>query len=228
MAISTYLPQKANIQGFWKLDETSGTRYDETTNDNDLTDNATVLYAAGKIGNAADFEADNSEYLSIADAAQTGLDITGDISISCWIKPESLVNKWIFAKYDDSGVEKSYWCYITAANKINWQISDGTDVPLISSNNAVGTGTWYHIVCTFDASEQDMFVYLDTDVASNTSAGISAIKDSNQPFYIGKRFDGYYFDGLIDEVIVWNKCLTATEVLRVYKMRTAGGFFLFM
>ena len=51
------------LLAFWKMAETSGTRYDETANNEDLTDNNTVSYATGKVGNAADFEASNNEYL---------------------------------------------------------------------------------------------------------------------------------------------------------------------
>jgi hypothetical protein len=82
-----------DLQGWWNFEETSGTRYDETANNNDLTDNNTVGYGTGKIGNAADFEntssGDNDETLSIVRASQTGLVITGDLSISVWVKPES-------------------------------------------------------------------------------------------------------------------------------------------
>ena len=44
-----------NLISYWKLDETSGTRVDSVGN-NDLTDNNTVLYGAGKQGNGADLE----------------------------------------------------------------------------------------------------------------------------------------------------------------------------
>ena len=124
------LPRRSNIQGLWKLNEESGTRYDETTNDNDLTDNATVLYGTGKIGNAADFELATSEYLSITDAAQTGLDITGEITIACWIKPESInINAIIAGKYtSDVYNERAYRIDIVGAdNKVYFRLSpDGT------------------------------------------------------------------------------------------------------
>lgn len=100
----------ANLQGAWLLDEESGTRYDQTDNDNDLTDNNTVGYAAGKLGNAADFDISKSEYLAISDASQTGLDITGNITIFCWIKPGLIGStRRILSKYDDNtGNYRSY------------------------------------------------------------------------------------------------------------------------
>jgi len=57
----TTLPQYASILHLWKLDETSGTRSDFIATCH-LTDNNTVLYGTGKIGNGADFKKDKNEY----------------------------------------------------------------------------------------------------------------------------------------------------------------------
>ena len=143
------LPQKSNIQGFWKLNELSGTRYDETVNKNNLTDNNTVLYAAGKIGNAADFELDTSEYLSITDAAQTGLDITGEISITFWIKLESIgISQIIVSKYSFTDNKRAYSISIGSAdNKMYFNLSPNGAAPVTSaiSTDALNAATWYHI-----------------------------------------------------------------------------------
>lgn len=52
------------IFAHWPLDEESGTRYD-TVDSNHLTDNNTVGFASGKIGNAASFVASNGESLTL-------------------------------------------------------------------------------------------------------------------------------------------------------------------
>src|SRR3989339_620227 len=76
------------LVSYWTLDEASGTRIDVKGN-NDLRDNNTVSSTTGLQGIAADFEGSNMETFSVSDAAQNGLDITGDLSFSMWIKPES-------------------------------------------------------------------------------------------------------------------------------------------
>src|SRR3972149_5076810 len=81
------------LQGWWKLDEASGTRFDSGPNGNNLTDNNTVGNVAynywDNLENSADFEFSNSDYLNITDAAQVGLDPADFISIAAWIKTES-------------------------------------------------------------------------------------------------------------------------------------------
>ena len=56
---------KDDLISWWSMDEESGERAD-SHGTMTLTDNATVLYDTGKVGNAADFEAGTSEYLSHA------------------------------------------------------------------------------------------------------------------------------------------------------------------
>jgi len=228
MALPNNLPQTDYIQGFWKLDEESGTRADETDNNNDLTDNNTVGYSSsGKIGNAADFEYDNSEYLSITDGDQTGLDITGDLSICCWIKPETslgietrpLVAKYIWGASNN----RSYVIVLNRTHTIRtYGSDDGTDDTGHfwdkTTTGTISDGTWGHISLVLDASEQKMYIYLNgvADVDGEDSI-VTSIFDSTAPFEIGS-YDNHSLrmDGLIDEVIVWNTALTADEISDVY------------
>ena len=75
---------------YWKLDETSGNASDATGNGNTLTNNNSIAYITnGKINNGADLEVASTTYFSITDGSQTGLDITGDITLAGWVKLES-------------------------------------------------------------------------------------------------------------------------------------------
>ena len=217
------IPQKSNIRGFWKLNELSGTRYDEIVNKNNLTDNATVLYAAGKIGNAADFEASQFEYLSITDAAQTGLDITGEITICAWIKLESIgISQIIVSKYSFTDNKRAYSISIGSAdNKIYFNLSPNGSAPVTSaiSTDALSTATWYHGAVTLNQTTDLIQIYINGLANGSAVSYTTDIYDNAKKFIIGAQDDSggvtSFFDGLIDEVIVWNKCLTAAEVLQV-------------
>ena len=73
------------LVSWWKLDEESGTRAD-AVGTNHHTDNNTVGYASGKIGNAANFVAANSESLTLGIAGVIPFG-TEDFSVSFWLKP---------------------------------------------------------------------------------------------------------------------------------------------
>ena len=224
MDLPSNLPQRSNIQGFWKLDETSGERADESGNGNNLSDYNTVGYSSsGKIDNAGDFEESNSEYLSITDGDQTGLDITGSLSISFWAKWESLENNlYPVSKWRTTTPDRSY-CFqvnINGGNIIKFRTSSNGEaggIIDITSSTTITTGTWFHIVGVFDNSNNKNIIYVDNssdDVANNNN-----IYNSIAAFNIGRTDGGpVYMDGLIDEVIIWNTALTATEVSKVYNI----------
>lgn len=241
MTIPINLPKRTNIQGLWHLEEESGIRIDESINENTLQDNNTVLFGAGKIGNAADFENDNSEYLSIADGVQVGLDITGEITILTWIKPETMNTiDIVLGRYDYGNNQRAYRMQIGSTNSnVTAMLSpDGTAfTSAVSASDVVSNGTLVHIGFTLNQTTNKIQIYVD-GVASGAAVDYATdIHNSTAPFAIGCIYNDdvatYFFDGLVDEPIVWNTCLTAEEVLAVknitaYQYGQPGNFFIFL
>lgn len=217
-----------NLQGYWKMEETSGTRYDETANNNDLADNNTVLYGTGKIGNAADFESTNSEFLSIDDNAS--LSITGDLTISCWVNIESkpggfgyrFVGKWsgtpstqyayVFQFYDDSGTEKLLFAFRNSTGSPPSNNTDGYCTPTLN------TGTWYHLAVVVDVSAATITFYVNGVAQSTTYnyQNATSIVDTTAPFTVGQAESAGYYDGLLDELGIWSRILTSDEITALY------------
>lgn len=215
-----------NLEGLWLFEETGGTRYDDTDNSNDLADNNTVGYSSdSKEGdNSADFEAGNSEYLSIADVAQAGLDITGDISICAWVKAESVTGYHFIAGKWNDGSNESYSVYRSSTSScIVFDLSnDGSSETVAKAAVDLSVGTWMHVAYVYNGT--DMRIYIDGALSSNgadnpkTYSG--GIYNSTAPFCIGAGLNGgspsFYFDGLIDEVAVFSRALSADEVEDIY------------
>src|SRR4051812_43478016 len=92
-------PLLTNLASYWKLEEASGTRADEIGSQT-LTDNNTVTQAVGKLGNAAQFTAANSESLSHADSATLSLGADQDFTLGAWVYLDSkganrvIASKW--------------------------------------------------------------------------------------------------------------------------------------
>jgi hypothetical protein len=205
-----------NLISYWQLDEESGERAD-AHGANDLTDNNTVGYATGIIGNGADCEASNSETLSISDGSQTGLDITGDLSVSAWFKPETVAETQLVSKWH----HVSYTSYNTGLgpNGLSWinnADTSGYGYTNYQPAYTINTGTWYHLVTVYDADQGLVEFYINgTSVASSTGMDTS-IADSAASFRLCARDNGGQYDGMIDEVAIWNKVLTASEVADLY------------
>jgi len=220
-----------NPRAYYSCDETSGTRYDSTIFDNDLTDNNTVLYATGLLGNACDFERSNSEYLSISDASQTGLDITGNITLCLRYKPESLptnsagqyyhqlINKYAASgnrsynlSYQDEGTKQ--FAFYTSTN--------GTALNAFATYSyTLTTGTWYAICATYNTSNGNVKWYRDGTLVETDTTNTGAIYNSGAALAVGAYSTGAnYVDGLFDDVMIVNSELSSSSILTWYNSGT--------
>ena len=181
-----------------------------------------------------DFERGSSQYLSIADASQAGLDLSGDATFEAYIRPESLPTAesdyWsIIAKEDDSNISKrAYFFYLhykTGSSSVTLEclISNGTGYELRYVPVTLNLNTWHHVAVSIDISEASpskMTFYLDgVDIGHGTQEignGISSIQNTATPFTVGARLNNGtakdFFDGVLDEVRVWNDVRTPSEV----------------
>jgi hypothetical protein len=225
----------ANLNGLWLLNETSGCRYDSTTNANNLTDNNTVGacitdYKEGPASASMTLTA--REYLSITDAAQTGLDITGNISFGCWMKCSDFLvqytSQMLITKhglYNANGHGYALGINnneeISAAHFYARLSADGVNDSLaFTPLSGISEGVWYHAAVVYDGT--DIRIYINGSLASNGTdnpkAHTTGIYNNSSNFDIGAFHDETYycFNGLIDEAFVFNDNLTAAEVLEIY------------
>lgn len=228
--VSTHSTLPTGLVSLWEFEEASGTRVD-SHGSNDLTDGNTVGQGTGKQGDCADFEAGNTEYLSITDASQSGLDFTSDFSISLWANFESLTgDHFLVCKGDvNAGTrDVAYYLWPNANGRVDLRVSDdgtlttGHNKSIRTADNAVTTTGWYHIVATWDASAADGSIYINGSDATSTTNGTvgTSVNNSTDAFYIGARESNgsatSTFDGLMDEVGVWSRVLTSGEVSDLY------------
>ncbi|MCP3993531.1 MAG: peptidoglycan DD-metalloendopeptidase family protein [bacterium] len=178
-----------------------------------------------------------SEQLFITDTAQTGLDLSGDITIEAWVKVDTLpgvgkaqydiVTKW--AGTPDRSYKLTYW-YDNGTLKILFKIFSSTGMQeSYKKGYALVVGTWYHVAVSWDASASLATFYVTEGagpaILLGTKTGVqTSITDSGANFVIGGRHNGKgdFFDGLVDEVRVWNLVRTASE-LTASKDAELGG-----
>jgi len=212
-----------NLVSYWELEEVSGTRTD-SHGSNDLTDNNTVGTATGKIGEGADFELGNSEYLSITEASQSGLDLTGDHSFAFWYNPETLLSsgtQTFIDKWLGSGNQRAYLYRLdnTSNDGVGYQLSSTGSVESSGSldlGTTLSTGTFYHIAITYNTGGV-VTAYLNGVKVDEDTGVATSIFNSSSDVYIGSDTGtGSYMDGVLDETGVWSRTLTAGEVSNLY------------
>ncbi len=144
-------------------------------------------------------------------------------SISAWINMSS----WGGSSWSNTIVGKGYssWTnhhYIlfkhSNTNRLHLSVSNGSSA--LASNGPqtpnLELNKWYHIVATWN--HQYKCIYYDGVLSECKSSSIMPINES-APISIGKTGNnGYYFNGLIDEVKIYNRALTAEEIKWIYNM----------
>lgn len=174
---------------------------------------------------SVDFERSSSHYLTIADASQTGLDITGDLTIEAWIKIEtapSLNQTFVIAAKDDfanTTTRQYYFVYEDSGGtkRFVFMASGGT-ARFSVLNHTLSTATLIHVAAAFDIDGDTTTFYVNgVSVGSAALSGaVAAIQNTATAFSIGARFNGGtpsdHFDGIVDDVRIWNTTRSATEI----------------
>lgn len=225
----------SDFKGVWHLDEAGdSTRVDSTQYDEDLTESAgdTIAEVAGKIGNCADFELNDTEYLYRADGSD--VDISGadqELTICGWTNMESFTadGYWV-SKYDNDSNERQYAINNTTdGDTSSYLISNnGTDYDFARASTDTSTGTWYFQCLTYDDSYIRGYVdgSVDSDVTWNPRPFSAGINDGSALFRLGSRGDNdRYFDGRIDEVWVLDTALSAGFIETVYNNQSSPSTF---
>jgi hypothetical protein len=206
-----------DLISFWELNEASGARVD-AHGDNDLTDNNTVTAVAGVVGDAAEFELSNGEYLSHASNASLQMGNI-DFTITGWFQIESNATTQKAVSKDDGFVEE-YAIDCTIGGNFRFLAGYGTSATHNADlGGAASLATWYFIVGWHDAAADTVNICADNGTPVSASTGGDAIVTGTTDFTLGRRSEAglpFYFDGLMDQVGIWKRKLTSDEITYLY------------
>jgi len=207
-------------KGYWKFDEGSGTTaYDSTIykNNGTLTNGPTWQSASNCVsGSCLSFDG-SSNYVDCGNA--TSLNVTTVFTYEAWVKRlggfGSIQN--IIAKNSlGSNINSAPTWYFDANNKVSFVVQG---VALIGGGNTAITDTaWHHLVITRDSANNWKW-YLDGNSDGLVVSSYTPTSN-NGNLYIATGFGGYYFNGLIDEVRIYNRALSPAEILQHYNSRS--------
>lgn len=188
-------------------------------------------FAAGKVAQTFSFDGVN-DYVEMPENGS--LDLNGDFTIDAWVNPRDLNSRIalpVVVKYDFTGgrwENVSYQLSIFPDGKVGSSVScDRTDMELYTDPGTVLAGRFTHIAVVYRQNPVPaMQIYVDGVLRSGNAQGsCTFINRTDIPFQIGVRRDlgrVDYFDGLIDEVEVFDRALAANEIRAIYLAGTAG------
>ncbi len=184
--------------------------------DNDGGTLVNTTFDAGKVGDAFNFSTGTS-YVSVPSA--TNLNFTNALTIEGWVKPSTNnSNNGLIYKGDHLGSQGVYSLHFENNNRMKFRLNGGAGQ--VTGTTSLTDGQWYHVAAVYD--QMSMRIYVN-GVLDASQAYTAAVATNNAPLIIGSYFSpGYSFRGLVDEVSLYSRALTATELSTIVNARGAG------
>lgn len=217
---SAYATLDADLVAYYPL---NGNALDKSSNEN----NGTIINAIpvadrnGKANSAYYFNGSNS-YINVPN--DTTLQLTEQISMCTWIKAEGsnpysgIINK-INPNPPSWGYGMSIYNPDQLCGKIYWDHSQAMGAVLYS-NEAITDNKWHFVAFTYDGLVAKL--YLDEKCIASQPYK-DKIQTNSEPLLIGGDKSVYpadrYFKGTIDEVRIYNRGLTSTEVFLIQSLK---------
>jgi hypothetical protein len=194
---------------YWRFDEGSGTTASDSIGSNDGTIYG-ATWTTGIVNSALSFDGVD-DYV---DLGSVNINIPGDFTITAWIK--AIQSRSNYRVILSKGPKN------TGHYEIYLNISTGelkfysNDIGDIGSGRIVDDNIWHHITVTYNGA--NMKFYVDGNLESSPSAS-GSITSENEIFYIGRQIIDLSmpFNGLIDEVAIYNRALTDEEIWQLYQ-----------
>jgi hypothetical protein len=205
-----------NLVAYYKLDETSGTTaYDALGNYNGTNNGATVNQS-GKIGKAYSFDGTN-DYVQIGDADLFDIN-NNNFSINLWINPSSWTGTMgIVSKSVDIGSSKGWVLYRdSVSNKLEFRLNDGSMKKATFTSSSISSGSWKMISIVYSDTNGNVILYEDGSYVQTVSISAGDCRTTADITLGFADSWNAYFPGLIDEVGMWNRALSSTEVGELY------------
>jgi hypothetical protein len=204
------------LVGYWKFDEENGTiAGDSSGNNNNGTLQNGPIWVDGKFGNALSFDGIN-DYVEVPD--NSTLHVSSGLTIEAWVKfggltgdHQVVVTKW----YPDLN---GYTLEFQPDGLTPQFVITVSGFRTVVSSIIISFDSWTQIVGTYDGTTEK--IYVNGSLTGSQEINGSIIT-GNQLLCIGSHSpsnpsDRNWFKGAIDNIMIYNKALTAEEIALHY------------
>jgi hypothetical protein len=209
VTVASGSPTLSSLVGAFAFNENSGmTTGDSSGNSNTGSLSGASWTSQGKFGSALSFDGLNN-VVTVNDSSSLAL--TNGMTVEAWVYPVAPLQGWkaVLGKEGDA-------YFLAGSSSLgNVPAVGGHFGSVSNTQNVFGTSplplnTWSHLAATYDGSVLTLFV--NGNQASNLTVG-GPIRNDPLPVRIGNsQYPGEGFPGRIDEVRIYNRALTQSEI----------------
>lgn len=212
-------PLGQDVVASWAFSEGSGTVTADQSGNGRIGKLLGATWTTGYTGSGLLFNGSTS----YVDAG--AFDVSGNVfTISTWFKATTIPNTdpRIISKATGAGEQDHYWMLSlteSGGSRLRFRLkAGGTTRTLVADGQTVPAGQWVHAVATYNGATMRLY----QNGVEVGSIGASGLMDSNAsaPVSIGSNPNMYgVFNGAIDEVRLYKRALSSTEVQALYKAK---------
>lgn len=213
----------SGLVGYWAMNEATGTvAMDSSGNGNNAMFYGGPAWTNGKRGKALSFNPSTPDYVKTSGTLGSPTTVT----VSAWMKADDTASsnyRYVVNQGRDnycSGYSIRYYNGNIYFDVNTNSADDGCEAS--PSTSYTDTTNWHHVVGVYD--QTTAYLYVDGVLRNSANASISGpiVYKYSEVLNIGKMSFGeptlyFPFDGMIDDVRVYNRALSATEVANLYK-----------
>ena len=208
----------SGLVSWWKCEEITGNIMDAvTTSHNDGLNNGALYRQTGYVNYGLGF--DGGDYVDCGNASS--LQLVSNFTVEAWVKCSQFGSNLGVVTKQISGAHGGWSMLRLNNNKFKLLISDTTGLDYVDSMFPVTDSGWHHlamVVSPIDNGVTTTDFYVDGILQLDQST--HNISESGMNFMIGRTYSNYasrYFNGMIDEVRVYNRALTPGEVIQNFR-----------
>lgn len=210
-------PLSKGLVGCWLFNEGSGDIANDISGNknhgtlkNMLPNTQGTKWQGSKFGGGLSFDGID-DYAEVADSASLDLITSGSVCVSFQCNTqggaEALVNKG----GNSSNKLDQYLLGWKWGHPSNLEISlgDGTTFQSLMTGSTLNTGQYYKVVATWDGD--DLKIYVDGEISNSAPQTVTPFDDGQSLLFGPLITSNYFYDGMIDEVRIYNRTLSAHE-----------------
>jgi subtilase family serine protease len=211
----TCAPLPSDIMSWWKGE---GNSFDFLDFNNGVLQNGTT-FSSGIVGQAFSFD-------GVDDHVTAARTIQDDFTIEFWVNTTQNISNGSVQWYNGRGLVDAEVSSVTndfGVSLLNGKIYFGTgnpDVTIISG--VVADGSWHHIAATRRRTAGDMRLYVDGNVIAAALGGTQSLTAAPRVVFGRIQVNNNPFQGKLDEISIYNRPLTLSEIQAIYSAGAIG------
>ena len=203
--IPSYVPV-AGLQCYYPF---NGNGNDASTLNNHLTNNGAVL-TTDRFGNTdAAYNFNGSTQYLIRNTPSFTFNPSSTFTVSLWHNRNTSSVVGIPIMHATNAAGNFIWIFQTGATNMQFGTNKQQSAWIWAQSTST-TNVWTHIVLVYNAGA--MTLYKDNVAVATGTFNHTGVTSATLPLYIGRGIGGSYFNGKIDDIGIWNRCLSACEI----------------